>query len=256
MKNKIFYVIAVVALALTVASCNTEYDNYDAPSIVFEGQLKDVEGDNFQFDASKDLFVFYQSGYGKTDVGTAMNTDNDGKFRQLLFTGDYTLTLKNNKYPFTIDEFPTNSDGQGFDSIQYHISKDVMTNFTVRPFYKVTNLDAVYNAETKQIEATFTVKRLVDDAPALKRAYLYLGTSVNVNSANKCTRLTTLHPTSEEEQTFTAKIPVSYYRNKNYGMINNFRTYAYYRIGLMVNGYNDYYLFSETKKIEGLNDLE
>lgn len=255
MNIKIKY-LPIALLAFVALSCNTEYDNYDAPSVVFEGQLIDTEGDNFQFDASKDLFVFYQSGYGKVDVGTGMSVTNDGAFRQLLYKDHYTLTLANNSYPFSIEEFPQNESGQGYDSIQYNITGTTNVNFTVLPYYKVSQVDATYDSITKRIYATFTVKRLVSDAPSLKRAYLYLGTNVNVNTSNKCQRMTTLKSTDADEQTFTVYIPISYYRNKNYGMINNFRDYAFYRIGLMVTGYNDYYLFSETKKIEGLTDLD
>jgi hypothetical protein len=253
---KIFNYLSLAVIVLFAASCDTEYDNYDAPSVVFQGQLKDVEGDDFQFDASKSLFAFYQTGYGKIDIGTGMNVSNNGAYRQLLFHGDYTLTLYNNRYPFDIVEFPKSVSGQGYDSIRYNITGNVEVNFTVRPYYKVTSLDAAYDKEKQRIVATFTVKRLVADAPSLKRAYLYLGTAVNVNSSNKCTRMTTLKPTGADEETFTAMIPIAYYRNKNYGMVNNTRSYAFYRIGLMVEGYNDYYLFSETKKIEGLTDLQ
>lgn len=253
---KIFKYLSLTVIVLFAASCDKEYDNYDAPSVVFQGQLKDVEGDDFQFDSSKGLFAFYQSGYGKIDVGTGMNVSNKGAYRQLLFHGDYTLTLYNNHYPFDIMEFPKSESGQGYDSIRYNMKGNVEVNFTVRPYYKVTSLDAVYNKEKKSIVATFTVKRLVADAPSLKRAYLYLGTTVNVNSSNKCTRMNKLKPTGADEETFKATIPISYYRNKNYGMINNNRNYAFYRIGLMVEGYNDYYLFSETKRIDGLSDLQ
>lgn len=254
--NKIYNILLVTLLTMFAISCQKEYDNYDSPGVVFQGQLNDTEGDIFQFDSSKGLFSFYQSGYGKIDLGTGMSTTNEGAYRQLLFEGDYTLTLNNNSYPFEIVEFPKSKTGQGYDSIQYHVTGNVNVNFTVRPYYKVTTLDAVYDEAKKQIIATFKVKKLVTDAPALKRAYLYLGTSINVNSSNKCTRMTTLKPTNADEETFTAMIPVSYYRNKTYGMINNNRNYAFYRIGLMVTGFNDYYLFSQTKKIEGLTDLK
>lgn len=254
--NRVLNILSAMALVLLFLACDKEYDNYQSPNVVFQGKLIDTEGDDFQFDASKSLFAFYQSGYGKTDIGTGMNTTNEGKFRQLLFRGDYTLTLTNNAYPFEIAEFPANGSGQGYDSLHFHVTGDIDVTYTVRPYYKVTAIDAVYDETKKQVVATFSVKRLAEDAPPLKRAYLYLGTAVNVNSSNKCTRMTTLKPKGEDVETFTAMIPVAYYRNKNYGMINNTRSFAFYRVGLMVTGYNDYYLFSQTKKIEGLTDLQ
>mgnify|MGYP000904388242 CR=1 FL=1 len=255
LKTNIFFFLFVTLLLLFI-SCEKEYDNYDSPSIVFKGQLKDIEGDSFQFDASKSLFVFYQKGYGKIDIGMGMNTSNGGVYQQLLFQGDYMLTLANNLYPFEMEEFARSKSGQGYDTLYYHVRGEVDVDFTVRPFYKVINLSAIYDNVKKQIIATFTVRKLVENAPALKRAYLYLGTTINVNSSNKCTRMTTLKPSGNHEETFTVMIPISYYRNKNYGMINNNRNYAFYRVGLMVNGYNDYYLFSQIKRIDGLTDLK
>lgn len=250
-------VIATLLAAVTMMlSCQDEYDNYDAPNVVFTGQLVDEQGNKFCYDGNAGLFTFFQTGYGKTDVGTSMHVADDGSFRQLLFKGeDYKLTLENSEYPFDIVEFPKHESGQGYDSISYHIDRDVEQNFTVRPYYSISDLKIEYNSERKRIVATFTVKRLKADAPALKRAYIYLGTTVNVNSANKCQCFSTIRKT-EDEQEVSIYIPVAYYRNRLYGMINNNRTYAFCRVALLVGNMNDHYLFSETQRIDGLTDLE
>lgn len=255
MKKKIAIVTLLAAVTMMV-SCQDEYDNYDAPSVVFAGQLVDEQGNNFSYDGNSGLFTFFQTGYGKTDVGTAMHVADDGSFRQLLFKGeDYKLTLENSEYPFDIVEFPKHVSGQGYDSISYHIDKNVEQKFTVRPYYSISNLKTEYDSERKRIVATFTVKRLNADAPVLKRAYIYLGTMVNVNSANKCQRFSTIRKT-EDEQEVSIYIPVAYYRNRLYGMINNDRTYVFCRVALLVGNMNDHYLFSETQRIDGLTDLE
>lgn len=254
MMNILKQTIAVAALILTLTAC--EYDNYDAPSVVFSGQLYDIEGDKFQFDGAKSLFAFFQSGYGKVDIGTSMNVLDDGSYRQLLFAdNDYKLTVSNNAaLPFDIIEFPHSATGQGYDSISYHVERKIEADFTVKPFYKIRNLKA--KVEGSNIVATFTVSRMRTDAPALSRAYLYLGTSIHVNSANKCVKFTSIKASDETNRELTATIPISYYRNKSYGMVNNYRTYAFLRIALQVKGYNDCYLFSETIRIDGLNDLD
>jgi hypothetical protein len=255
LKSKYIALAIFSAVLMIFSACDTEYDNYDAPSVAFSGKLVDSEGDNFPFDASKNLFAFYQSGYGKVDIGTSMYVNDDGEFNQLLYKDNYTLTISNNiKFPFTIDEFPQKTNGQGSDSIHYHVTAPINVNFTVRPFYKISTMKAEFDG--KYIIVTFTVKKLNRDAPKLKRVYLYLGSSVNVNTSNKCQKFTTLKDNSTDEQEFVTKIPISYYRSRTFGMINNYRTYAYYRLGIMIDGYNDYYLMSSIQKIEGLNDLE
>lgn len=66
MKLKSIIAAAFVVLGFTMTSC--EYDNYDAPSYVFSGQLK-CDGENFPFDSNKGLLRVFQSGYGKVDGG-------------------------------------------------------------------------------------------------------------------------------------------------------------------------------------------
>ncbi|MBQ8046894.1 MAG: DUF3823 domain-containing protein [Prevotella sp.] len=251
-----FYKLMIAVCAIFgLVSCQDEYDNYDAPSYMFSGQLFDEEGDPFPFDGAKNLLIFFQSGYGKKDTGMGMAVNEEGKFSQLLFNADYKLTLRNQTYPFEVLEFPRKTNGQqGYDSIAYYIDKNVTANFTVRPFYKIKSLTA--EVDGKNVKCTFTVKKIVESAPSIKRFYVYLGTSNLVNSNNKCTKFTTNKVTFDGEQEFSTTIPLSYYRNKNYGMVNNFRTYAFYRVALMLDGYNDFYIFSPIQKIEGLNDLE
>ena len=52
MKIKSIIAATFVILGFTMTSC--EYDNYDAPSYVFSGQLK-CDGENFPFDSNRGL---------------------------------------------------------------------------------------------------------------------------------------------------------------------------------------------------------
>ena len=111
--KKLIYILTCLIL---ICNSSCEYDNYDGPSITFSGQL--VYNDApFMYDGSpsKGLFTFYQTGFGKVDVGTNMFTREDGTYQQLLFPGEYKLTLVNKKLPFEIEEFPAKT--IGYDSI-------------------------------------------------------------------------------------------------------------------------------------------
>ena len=65
MKIKSIIAATFVILGFTMTSC--EYDNYDAPSYVFSGQLK-CDGENFPFDSNRGLLRVFQKGYGKSTV--------------------------------------------------------------------------------------------------------------------------------------------------------------------------------------------
>ena len=87
------------------------------------------------------------------------------------------------------------------------------------------------------------------ETPHIKTARLYLSTGVIVDSGTTCLR--SINVTDRTQTTFSVQIPLSFYRDKKY-YVNNFRTYAYYRVAIELEGIPDYYLFSEIKKIEGL----
>lgn len=249
MKLNKLLTIAIMALGLGLTSC--EYDNYEAPEYVFSGKLLTPDGKQFNYDSSKSLFNFFQSGYGKIDTGTGMRVDNNGHFQQLLFNADYKLTLVNHALPFEIDEFPPLE--IGYDSIPYHINGNVDQTFTVRPYYTISNMTA--QLEGKRINVTFDITKNTDTskpAPDIIRAYVYLGTSALLNGSTKCQRLTQVKVTpTPDTQTMTLGIPLSYYRDKTY-YVNNFRDYAYVKVGILLDGISDYVLVSDALKLENL----
>ncbi len=232
-----------------LASC--EYDNYDAPSHEYKGALL-CDGKPFQYDANRSLFRFYQKGFGKEDSGTALSVSNDGTFSQLLFDDTYKLTLVNQTLPFEMPDFPSKGAGLGYDSIAYRITGNIVQNFEVHPYYKISGLSAALSENGRNIVATFNVEKMTNtekEAPALKSAKLYLSTSRIVDSGTNCMR--SVNVSSSENGGYEVSIPLAYYRDKKY-YVNNFRTYAFYRVALELDGIPDYYLFSEIKKIEGL----
>ena len=81
MKIKSIIAATFVILGFTMTSC--EYDNYDAPSYVFSGQLK-CDGENFPFDSNRGLLRVFQKGYGKVDGGgTGIRTNNSSLMQSI-----------------------------------------------------------------------------------------------------------------------------------------------------------------------------
>lgn len=242
MMKKIF--IALLAV-LCLTSC--EYDNYEGPTATFSGQLiyKDAP---FLFDGNdaRNIFLFFQEGYGKVDWGTRMYTKADGSYQQLLHRGAYKLTLGNVKYPFEISEFPVMR--VGYDSISYDLQKNVQQDFHVIPYYEITDLSATLDGI--DIVARFNVKKVngtSTPAPRIIKARIYLGINRFVNSKTPVVGEVDLNVEGDGE--VTVSIDAIKYRN---GYKENFRENAFYRVALELENTPDFYLFSDTKEITGI----
>lgn len=248
MKIKSIIAATFVILGFTMTSC--EYDNYDAPSYVFSGQLK-CDGENFPFDSNRGLLRVFQKGYGKVDGGgTGIRTNDEGHYQQPFFDAEYKMTLVNKALPFELPDFESLGAGKGYDSITYHFNSNVTQDFEVRPYYKLKNL----NAELKNgnIVATFNIEKMtntVKAAPKIVKTRIWLSTSSLVNSGIKCTRSSDVEYI--DDTTLQVYIPLSEYRKKE-NFIDNYRTYAFYRVAIELEGMNEYFLFSTIKKIENL----
>lgn len=247
------HIITIISL-ITLFFSSCEYDNYDAPSITFSGQLLDSDGQKFLYDgnSNKPILNLIQKGYGKIDGGTTVQVNEQGAFSQLLFEGEYWLTLKNNQYPFEFKDFKSLGVGLGYDSIHINVNGSINRNFEVTPYYLIS--DYTLKEDNGEIVANFKVSKnpkITADIPKVVRARLFVGTASIVNSATTCTKSKIVSITSEgsvEVRVSIASGDNSY--RKIY--VNNYRDYAFCRVGVEVNGIADYYLFSETKKIEHL----
>lgn len=248
MKLKYIIAAACVALGLSVTSC--EYDNYEEPSYMFSGQLK-CDGESFSYDASAALFRVFQRGYGKVDGGgTGIRIDEEGRYQQLLFNSEYKLTLVNKALPFELPEFESLGAGKGYDSITYNISSNVQQDFEIRPYYKLKNLKA--ELKNNNIVATFNIEKMTNttkSAPKIVKTRIYVSTASLVNSGIKCNRANEVKYL--DENTLETSIPVAdYYEKENF--TDNYRTYAFLRVAIELEGMSEYFLFSPILKIEGL----
>ncbi len=242
--------LIVIMLLFGLSSC--EYDNYDPPSIVFCGNLM-TNGKSFLYDGNprKPVLTLIQKGFGKVDVGTNVRIDETGHYQQVIFEGDYWLTLNNVQYPFEFADFKSLGTGLGYDSLYMYITSNVTRDFEVIPYYTISNFTAQVVDDDIVLEADVAVhpdKRGV--APSVVFARGYVSTSSKVNSLTTCTKSkrAVITESGHVEVAIPIHDNVIAYREI---YTNNFRDYAYCRIAIELDGM-DYYLFSEIKKIEGV----
>lgn len=244
MKKIIFLNFIIISLLLT--SC--EYDNYDAPSLLLHGKLI-YNGQNFLYDGNPDRAVLrvFQAGFGKTDGGTNLRIDETGSYQQLLFADDnYKLTLNNRRYPFEFKDFKPRP--IGYDSLTVKLRNNLEMDFEVIPYYTLNNFTVTHEgAEIVMRVSVAKVSGTDNAAPKAVKVRSYLNTGALVNSKTTCVVEQIIDITDQGD--IEMRIPISTYRSK---YVNNFRAYAFCRMAIELENIPDYYLFSETIKIEGL----
>lgn len=244
--KQILYIIGIF-IALGLVSC--EYDNYNAPEIVYSGQLTH-NGQPFLYDGNpaRSVLNFLQKDFGREDMGTRAYIGQDGSFTQKFFAGDYYLTLNNAVYPFEFEDFESQGAGLGYDTLQIELKSNVNKSFEITPYYEIS--DVTIAASGLDLVATFNVKKLAGTrlpAPAIVKARFYLSTSKIVNSATKCVGEAKLN--LNEDGQVTVPLSVISYRSV---YKNNFRDYGFARVALELEGVNDYYLFSDVHEVKGI----
>lgn len=248
--KKIIILVSVVILILFLSSC--EYDNYDAPSVKITGKLISG-GKNFLYDGNpaRGLIKVIQKGFGKADNGTSVRVDENGRFAQLLFPGEYWLTLENNVYPFDFKAIRSLGAGLGYDSLKIDLQSDIEMDLELVPYYlltdftaKVENNNIVLRCNVaKNPEAPVTVPKVIF-------ARGYAGTTSIVNGGTLCTKSKRAVITSSGS--FEILIPL--FGTNSYRDIykNNFREHAFCRVSIELDGIPSYYLYSDIVKIENV----
>lgn len=242
--------LSIILSIYFLSSC--EYDNYKEPSIKITGNLI-ANGQNFLYDGNptKGLIKVVQKGFGKTDNGTTIRVDEQGRFSQLLFPGEYWLTLENSPYPFDFKEFKSLGPGLGYDSIKIDLKTDVKKDFELIPYYHLTDFKA--KVENNNIVLNCNVSKNPDapeTAPRVIFAKGYASTTSIVNGGTLCSK--TKRAVITSSGSFEIMIPI--FGTNSYRDIykNNFREHAYCRVSIELEGIPSYFLYSETIKIEGI----
>lgn len=244
-------ILGIILFICLFSSC--EYDNYDAPDIIFSGSLV-TGGKSFLYDGNpgRPVLKLIQKGFGKVDDGTVVRIDENGKFQQLIFEGDYWMTLNNTKYPFELVDFNSLGVGLGYDSIYMHIKSSVKKDLEVRPYYNISNFAVSVEGDNIVLRADVAINpETREPAPRVIFARGFVSTSSKVNSQTVCTKSkrAIITSTGSVEVSIPIHNNVTAYREI---YINNFRDYAFCRLALELDGISNYYLFSEIKKVEGV----
>lgn len=240
-------------LLVSVIFFSCEFDNYDPPSLVFEGNLI-YNNEPFLYDgsANRPVLRLYQEGFGLQDYGTVVRVNEKGYFSQLFFSGDYKLTLNNAQYPFEFKDFNSLGVGLGYDSIAVNLKGSIQRDFEVVPYYVISEVNATVSGN--DIAANFNVSAVDDNSlknihPNVRRVWLFLSTTPIVNSSTRANSVLDVTPFSTGSQQLTITMNSDLYRT---AYLNNFKDYGWYRVAIELEGVPNYYLFSEIKKIEGI----
>lgn len=245
MKN----IIYIILLGLIFTSC--EFDNYDPPSAFFRGNLT-YNSTTFLYDGNPAVPVLrlFQEGFGKEDPGQVARINEEGYFSHLLFPGDYKLTLENTAYPFEFDDFSSLGIGLGYDTIAIKLTGSMDRDFEITPYFTLSNVNAVVSGA--DIVATFdvtAVASVVNPTPNVTRARIYLNTTPMVNSRTRANEVTDVTPFNTGTQQLSVSLPALRYRDR---YVNNFKEYGWYRVAVELEGIPNYYLFSESIRLDGI----
>ncbi|NLK48887.1 MAG: hypothetical protein BWY08_00627 [Bacteroidetes bacterium ADurb.Bin174] len=248
--KQINYIVFIVSVMFLI-SC--EYDNYDGPSVKFTGSLITASGDPFFYDGNpgRGLIKVIQKGFGKTDGGTNVRVDERGNYAQLLFPGEYWLTLENNPYPFEVENINSLGAGLGYDSIKIDLKSDLKMDFKVTPYYLLTDFTA--KVENNNIVLNCNVTKNPDapaTAPKVTFGRGYVSTTSIVNGGTLLTR--TKRAVITDSGSFEVVIPIFGVNSFREIYTNNFKESAYCRVSVELEGIPSYYLFSNITKIENV----
>lgn len=255
MKKNILF-LTLCGIAVLFAAC--EYDNYKGPECRFTGNVT-YQGKPFVFDGNASVLKAVQKGFGKNDPGTPVRINEDGTFSQLLFAGDYYLTLANKQYPFQFADFKSLGQGLGYDTIPLTLTGNTQRDFEVIPYYFMDSIGyEPLDSTSTELKVTIRIKRnhdpsLPDSLPKVTKAFVYVGINQHINSA------TTLSKGSrplkiEEEGEVTVRVDLTKYRSSTY-YVNNYRNYLYFRVGLELDAaYVDSgnYLLSDLYRVDNV----
>lgn len=253
-KNLLFLILC--SIAVLFAAC--EYDNYKGPECRFTGNVT-YQGKPFVFDGNASVLKAVQKGFGKNDTGTPVRINEDGTFSQLLFAGDYYLTLANQQYPFLFADFKSLGQGLGYDTVPITLTGNSQRDFEVIPYYIMDSI--VYDpldSTSTELKVTIHIKRnpdsrLPETLPMVTKAFVYVGINLHVNSATTLSKGSRPLKITDEGEV-TVRVDLTKYRSSTY-YVNNYRDYLYFRVGLELDAAyvsSGYYLLSDLYRVDNV----
>ncbi|WP_215224177.1 DUF3823 domain-containing protein [Echinicola shivajiensis] len=173
MKNSIKYIAGLFCLTMGLTSC--EYDNYDEPKLLFEGNLV-YQGEPIGVSYNDVYFELWEEGW-QTFGNIGVSVDQDGSFSSLLFSGDYKLIIPASQGPFmNITNAETNS-----DTIPLNLRGSLDMDIEVLPYYMLRDVNISGNSSS--VSADFSLEQIITDenAKGINEVVLYLSKTTFVD---------------------------------------------------------------------------
>jgi len=233
MKNSIKYIAGLFCLTLGLTSC--EYDNYDEPKLLFEGNLV-YQGEPIGVSYNDVYFELWEEGW-QTFGNIGVAVDQDGSFSSLLFKGDYKLIIPASQGPFmNITNTETNS-----DTIPLNLRGSRNMNIEVLPYYMLRNVNISGNSSS--VSADFGLEQIVTDsnAKSINEVVLYLSKSTFVDGRTSISSARI----GGGDISDMSNIQLS----SNVPDMTPSQNYVFARVGVRINGVEDM-LFSPIERID------
>jgi hypothetical protein len=280
--KKLFNILSIFIISILIlTSC--EFDNYDAPTVIFHGKL--MNGNKNLQTSHAAIFRLYQykeDGYVSAGSGwIEVWVNEQGEFNTKLFPGRYKMVINTEggiNYIHKWEDFPvqTSTDGtEAYDTLKFTISsngKMTLTgktlvgndtkefdaanfNLKVKPFYQIEELTTTFQNDS--IVSNFSIRKLTDrtdNQVLFRNVTMFVCPSVFVNKDVQLSSAASPVPKitigNDVVQVQIRCLLKDYYSNTYY--INNYRNYAFIRIGLSLRLSGQEYIYSEVMKVEDI----
>jgi len=165
MKLRYCYLVLLM-LSFVFTSC--EYDNYDEPSAMLQGNIV-YQGEAINLADNQVSFELWEPGW---QLKTAINVPvaQDGSYSASLFNANYKLVFRQNQAPFRMMlNSATNS-----DTIMVNVSGTTTLDVEVEPYYMVRNPTITLSNDI--VNASASLEQIITGEAArnVERVSLYI----------------------------------------------------------------------------------
>lgn len=266
----IFYRSFLLLITVTLfGSCS--FDNYDEPNVKLSGRLLDgTETLNTKRGIAFKLFQYREDGFisaGSTWIN--VYTDQEGKFSSVLFPGRYKMVVNTNNggtedpdiySSYTWGDFPKDENTGELDTLYFTLSGNKTMEFQVKPYYKFKDVETVYRNDS--LILSFSITKLLESTDASMNIQVlkaFLSPTMHINnttevafnmSARQLVDLRKLGVGDTSDKLEIKCYLKDYYSNQYY--VNNYRDYAYVRLGAATKVNPTVFNYSSIVKATGM----
>jgi len=250
---KYIKIILLVVFFPGIFLISCEFDNYDEPNTSFSGVLKNGGAPlNTRHGILFKLYQYREDGYvsaGSKSIDVYV--DQEGKFSANLFAGRYKMVVNSEggiNYIHEWKDFPINESGS-LDTLYFTLKGNQQMEFEVIPFYQINDFQAFYRNDS--IITRFSIKKFTDRTDnqiLFRRVAMYVSPSVHTNND---TELSVAKAGAQTDTPIEIGCSLKdYYSNTYYK--NNYRDYAYVRIGISLRLSGQEFIYSNIIQVKDI----